>query len=239
MPGFILRIDDCGWNEQKERDTRLRYFDKFFWQTRHGLSFRGQSGVAYFGFIPAMLHGDELEYIARRFVGSPHSLAVHGWTHWEGEVVGCREMELAEHLFRFAMPTPCYIPPFNRYNPETVRDWQRATHGRRSVFFGGLPYDMQSVNYGDKPRMVGEHCVHLPADRELYGRSHEIYEAAKRAIDNHREGDPPRVLTLHATWEKDCLPVTGALMELIGPHLVTVDAAFNWCKQQQPQPQEA
>lgn len=214
MPGFILRIDDCGWNEQKQPDAGLKYF----------LRFREAAGLAglpcYYGFIPLCVSVRDIDLLESS-LSDCEQIAVHGWSHERGEVVTAKEMQRAVRVLCRPVDWPfAYIPPFNAYTRNTIQQWSAAVTslGNKTVFFGGFPDDTQSVDLGQRPSIV-DRAIHLPAVRELYGRSYEIHDAALRAIEQFKPDDPPRVLTLHATWEKDCLSATGKLIEAIKPHL--------------------
>jgi hypothetical protein len=225
MAKIILRVDDCGWVPPEKSDDRdLVYFRK--WRDAFGIA-----GLpVYYGFIPTTLGLRELHWLYMNLEGG-EEISVHGWDHERGRVLA-EHMQTAADLFRAAELNdpfwPAYIPPFNAYDADTMRDWNNAVTYRyptAPVFFGGFPDDGQSLDFGPEPCMV-DGVLHIPAYRPLYGRVEELIPE----LPKHLGYEYPIVLTLHATWDVNRLDQLRTLRDMIAPHLVPVSEAMDWTK---------
>lgn len=222
MAKIILRVDDCGWTPDKADDRGLAYFRE--WRDAFGIA-----GLpVYYGFIPATLGMRELEWLSAN-IDRPEEISVHGWDHAEGPVAR-KHMRFAVDLFSagrlFSGDFPPYIPPFNRYDSDTINEWRWACNpiAGKSAFFGGFPDDGQSLNYGPRPVAIDGRVMHLPALRPLYDRAGLILER----LPEYLHFDYPIVVTLHATWDAKNLAALRPLRDALAPHLVGVQAAFEW-----------
>lgn len=222
MAKIILRVDDCGWNPDKGDDRDLAYFRE--WRDAFGIA-----GLpVYYGFIPTTLGVRELAWLYDNLTDA-EQVAVHGWDHAVGPVDRNR-MHLAVDLFReaglFEPYYPPYIPPFNRYDAGTLGDWRSAAERYVSmkVFFGGFPWDGQSLDFGERPTLHYGDTIHLPAFKPLYDRAGPILEQ----LPNFLNCDYPIVVTLHATWDAKNLAALRPLHDALAPHLVGMAAVHEW-----------
>jgi hypothetical protein len=232
MAKIILRVDDCGWTPDKDDDRGLEYFRR--WRDEFGIA----GHPVYYGFIPTTLGMRELAWL-RDNLRDGEQVSVHGWDHVEGPVKRA-DMAFGLDLFRAAelcdLFRPTYIPPWNRYDAETLKDWRAVsmwtgpshTVQSASAIFGGFPGDPQSMNFGDAPCYVEHDLLHLPATRELYDRAGPVADR----FDAYSGWDMPLVVTLHATWDAKNLGALRTLLKKIEPHLVTIDAAAEWVAKQ-------
>lgn len=203
MP-YLLRVDDCGWTPDKEPDAGLAYFRK--WRDTFGIA-----GLpAVYGFIPECTGDAEVAWL-RANLSPVEELAVHGWDHAKGAVVTPEQMREAQSRFHCR----AYIPPFNEYSRETIRDWGGG------FFFGGFPEDN---TFGNAPKVI-EGAVHLPAFRPLYDRAHVLTPKLKDYRDTFK------VVTLHVTWDAKTLNALPELLTEIRDDLIPLDGCLKWITQ--------
>lgn len=229
MAQFILRVDDCGWvPPDKRSDVRLDYFRS--WRDAFGIA-----GLpVYYGFIPKTLGVGEIAWLYGELT-EEEQVAVHGWDHERGPVsrdkmfLGCDILRAAGVVDSFEPP---YIPPFNAYDEQTLRDWSEAAVSHygsqtRPIFFGGFPDDPQSLNHGgEHPCLVEGQMLHLPAFRPLYGRCDEVLAR----LDEFLHVEHPLVVTLHVTWDVNHFDSLRPLRDKLAPHLVPASAARDWLR---------
>ena len=224
MARFILRVDDVGWDVAEDgakiKDEGLQYFTK--WREAAGL----QSMPVYYGVIPAMVDTPELEWLRDNLTGY-EELSVHGWSHVRGSVVDRDRMELALNKFQDYRHCRSYIPPFNHYGVETLSAWADAGVLGEPIFFGGFHEEHHC--YGHNISKVAG-VYHLPAFQPLYDHSEPLI----RKLDGWMDIQAPLVVTLHATWGRQNLKGVHDVVELLRPHLRTLDDAIGFYRQATP-----
>jgi hypothetical protein len=235
MTKLILRVDDCGWTPDKADDRNLEYF--LSW--RAALALPVDAHVTY-GFIPVTLGFRELGRLEDE-LGPNERLAVHGWDHADGAVVTAKQMRYGLRLLytltldRLVDYAPAYIPPFNRYDHQTIRDWREQTYSSfrgslncHSVFFGGFTDSAVGLNLSSDPIMAVPGLLHLPAEKELYGRAAELLDRLPRWLEKDHPDSAPAVVTLHATWDCNDFLSLAELGKLLAPLLVSPDDALQY-----------
>lgn len=210
-PQIILRVDDVGRKPgdepDKGTDGDLDYF--FAWRTACGLA---RFPVVY-GATPTWLTRKGLNQL--RKLSPIERVALHGWNHERGRVTP-EHMRVGSMLLN----TDIYIPPFNEYDGETMKDWYEA--GGR-YFLGGYEQSVLSpYNWIDEAS--GNRMYHISAYKSLYAH-------AEKMPTNFHEILPttyPVVMTLHVPWDKfeDAAKVVNAARE----YLVPITAVDNYLK---------
>lgn len=158
---------------------------------------------------------------------SPEELAVHGYSHEQGEIVTCDTMKNAASLFSQAFKCQTYIAPFNKYTDQTVKDWGEAWPG--GYFLGG--FHQQDHDHGIMPVVIGN-TTHISAYRYLYDHTEPLIQHLEDYLSHHcNPGSPPIVVTLHSTWGYNSLGQLHKVMDLIRPYLVPIRSVDDWIKQ--------
>lgn len=202
---LVLRIDDvCRLSTDKPEqgsDGDLDYF----------MEWRKQSGLVglpvVYGIVPAWLT-DKGQKRLQELRGE-ETTAVHGWNHLRGVKVTLFQMKLGKKL----LATETYVPPFNHYSDRTIFNWG-SVGGK--FFLGG--FEGEHHSHGHSPKTVRE-VTHLPAERDLYGRSEQLVTDIKSQV--------PLVLTLHLPWETNPGSVA-ALVDKIRDQLVPLSQVEQW-----------
>ena len=101
-----------------------------------------------------------------------------------------------------------YIPPFNDYTDDTLRQWVEA--GGR-YFFGGRNVIDHSL--GEYP-VEANGVVHVSALDALYTRAPSLCEHSERLLRLARLA-VPLVVTLHTVWDANDLPRVGEAVKLM------------------------
>ncbi len=214
---IILRIDDVGRAVNQPADGEPDRDLRYFWQWREALGLAGLPVV--YGVIPcAVTRADVLNLHAGLSGGE--ELAVHGWTHRDGEIVTADMMRQGIDLLTVdgGKPVRSYIPPFNRYDGQTVADWGTAAPG--GYFLGGQhPRDQF---YGHLPTKIGG-TWHIGAFPALYGHAHELVRRLD-VIERWGATAVPVVLTLHTVWDVNHLGEARRVVEAARPFLGRLDA---------------
>lgn len=222
--GIILRVDDVcrrpGDTPELGMDKDARYFLK--WREAAGL--KGLPVV--YGVVPCWPNRKGLDLLGKELTGH-ELLAAHGWDHRHGADVTKDQMIRARSI----LSTEVYIPPFNKYEGYTIRNW---TIVGGKYFFGGIyPTDHK---HGVDPKRV-EGCIHLPAYQLLYAHAGPLYDEAKTLIDR---GLPqfPVVATLHVPWDTD-FALVRKLVDLVRPYLVPLATVENWIGEKEDEDRRA
>lgn len=209
---FLLRVDDCGWEPTAKRsDSKLEWFLKY----RDAGKFEGLPIV--WAFIPTTLGASELALLRATLKGNEQT-AVHGWDHADGAIVERRQMETA---FNQLPRCKSYVPPFNRYDNQTISDWATLSNEDR-YFFGG--FNGEHHHFGGMPVKRCKNVVHLPAIKQLYGRAHEVLDNLPRYKNIHC----PIVVTLHVTWDVHGFRGLKELCEALKNDLVAPEEVSKW-----------
>ena len=211
--GFILRVDDVGWNPDKTRDKDLAYFCR--WRDTLGL----QGCPVYYGVIPQYVREEEVAKFHQILQGD-EELAVHGWDHIPGAVVEQYQMQSALERLRGKVRCRSYIPPFNVYKQKTIEDWGKACPN--GYFFGNFP-DLTTFQ-GILPTTYRTGYF-LSAVRPLYDHS----DVLLHNVPQWESLDCPLVVTVHATWGVHRMDLVRALGEMLKDKLVSIDSARAWC----------
>ena len=207
---ILLRVDDVGRlpsdPPEQGSDGDLRHFRE--WREAAGLV-----GLpAVYGVVPTWLSDTGRDYLATFDKAAGEHIAVHGITHLAGEEPTVQDMRWARTRL---LDADIYIPPFNAYTRDTLRNWHLAG-GKYLLggFFG------EHHEYGVTPTYIGINGVlHFSADPLLYGRS---WELLKRLDALPSAGC--WVLTLHVPWETQPAYMQ-TIVDKIKPHLVTIEQA--------------
>lgn len=208
---FILRVDDCGWEPtNKNPDADLKWFREY----REVGGFEGLPVV--WAFIPTTIGAAERNWIANNIKGE-ELVAVHGWDHADGAIVERKWMNEGKYLLN---KTPYYVPPFNRYDKQTIKDWG-SLNPKAGCFFGG--FTGEHHREGSMPTLIGD-VVHLPATRALYGRAHEVLDA----LPQYQGLQCPIVVTLHVTWDIHGFRGLRELRDALKPELVSPNVVNGW-----------
>lgn len=195
MP-IIIRVDDVGLNEDKDRDLDMKSYSKF-----HKLF--AERNVPYCpAVIPAICTVEMRMWMESNWYSGVDTI-LHGWDHedriYNGKSTEFEGLSPIEQNKRIDLGKkflhtlfPCgFSAPFNRYDDDTIK---AVYDNSMRYFFAG---------YGREKEELFEEkfgCVILPAEESLYVRDDAHIDIVLDVLESLPEREQPYVMTLHCTW---------------------------------------